>query len=124
MRHGARLLNARPCRRLPAWGLLGGIRPLGFPHHPDEHCSERPILLAVDVGRRTIWSSGSPERADPVDPVEVGEAQDVDEFGASRRWEGFEASSERGLGLDGRHGRACSPWRRLRFRLETRDGGA
>jgi hypothetical protein len=35
--------------------------------------------------QRIHGSSGSPELADPVGAVEVGEAQDVDELGASRR---------------------------------------
>jgi hypothetical protein len=34
----------------------------------------------------------APELADPVGAVEVWEAEDVDEFGASRRREGLKAS--------------------------------
>jgi hypothetical protein len=37
----------------------------------------------------------SPELADPVGAVEVREAQEVDELGASRRREGLEAPAER-----------------------------
>ena len=56
---------------------------VGLPQHPDEHRPKRPILLAVDqeLGERS--GLGVPvERADPVDPVEVWEAKDVEELGA------------------------------------------
>jgi hypothetical protein len=41
----------------------------------------------------------APELSDPVRSVEVGEAKDVDEFGASRRREGLETSPESRLNL-------------------------
>jgi hypothetical protein len=53
--------------------------PLGLPQHPDEHRSERPVLLAVDqeLGEGpTLWVA--PELSDPVGPVEVGEHEDVE----------------------------------------------
>jgi hypothetical protein len=46
----------------------------------------------------------APELADPLDSVEIGEAQDVEEFGASRRREGLETSPESRLNLLEGHG--------------------
>jgi hypothetical protein len=49
---------------------------LGFPQHSDEHCPQRPILLAVDQrlaeGARLRIT---PELADPLDPFEVGQRE-------------------------------------------------
>jgi hypothetical protein len=55
----------------------------GFHQHPDKHRPERPILLAVDqeLGegtRRGVAQVG----ADRVDPLEVGEHEDVKQLGA------------------------------------------
>ena len=54
-----------------------------LPQHPDEHRPERPILLAVDQQLGEGPRLRVPvELADPVGPVEVGERQDVEQFGA------------------------------------------
>ena len=46
---------------------------LGLPKHPDEHRSERPVLLAVDQQLAEGSRLGvAPELADPLGPVEVG----------------------------------------------------
>jgi hypothetical protein len=45
----------------------------------------------------------APELSDPVGPLEVGKHQDVEEFGSSRRREGFEASSEAAFEFVGTH---------------------
>ena len=58
-------------------------RVVGPPQHPDQHRSERPILLAVDqqLGEvATHWVA--PELSDPVGWLEVGEHQDVEQLGA------------------------------------------
>jgi hypothetical protein len=63
--------------------LLGGLAP-DFSQHADQHRSKNSILLAVDeqLGEgAALWVA--PELADPVDPVEVGEPEDVEEFGMS-----------------------------------------
>jgi hypothetical protein len=65
---------------------------VGLPQHPDEHCPQRPILLAVDqqlgeCARLRV----PPELADPVGSVEVGEHQDVELLGAGSGPEGVEA---------------------------------
>jgi hypothetical protein len=54
-----------------------------LPQHPDEHRPERPVLLAVDqeLGEGAALRVAS-ELADPVGSIEVGEHQDVEEFGA------------------------------------------
>jgi hypothetical protein len=74
--------------------------PVGFPKHADEHRPECPVLLAVDqeLGEgAALWVA--PELSDPVGSLEVGEHEDVEEFGASGRRECFEASPERRLDL-------------------------
>jgi hypothetical protein len=57
--------------------------PLSLPQHPDEHRSERPVLLAVD---QEFGEGASlrvpPELADPIGALEVGEYQDAEEFGS------------------------------------------
>jgi hypothetical protein len=54
--------------------------------HPYQHRSEGPVLVAVDqeFGEGAALRV-APELADPLGAVEVGEAQDVEELGASRR---------------------------------------
>ena len=63
-----------------------------FPQHPDKNGSERPVLLAVDqeFGKGAALLVG-PELADPFGPLEVGEHQDVEEFGATGLGESVEA---------------------------------
>jgi hypothetical protein len=79
-------------RLAPPVGFLGGTRALGLAQHPDQHRSERPVLLAVDQE----LSEGArlrvpPELADPVGSLEVGEHQDVEQFGAGCRPESVQA---------------------------------
>lgn len=73
-------------RELPV--LLGkdGHLPVSLPQHADEHCPERLILLAVDqqLGEGATLRV-APDLSDPVDPVGVGEHQDVDSLGARSR---------------------------------------
>jgi hypothetical protein len=66
-----------------------------LPQHPDEHRPQRPVLLAVDqeLGERPRLRV-PPELADPVYPLEVGEQEDVEEFGAWSRPERVEALTE------------------------------
>jgi hypothetical protein len=44
-----------------------------------------------------------PERSDRIDSVKVWEAEDMEEFGASRRREGLEAGSKSALEFVGSH---------------------
>jgi len=55
----------------------------GFSQHPDEHRSERPVLLAVDqqLGEGAALRVAS-ELSDPVGSLEVGQHQHVEKFGA------------------------------------------
>jgi hypothetical protein len=64
------------------------VIPIGasLPHHADEYRPHGAVLLAVD--QEVAEPPGlrmPPELADPLGPVEVGQAEDVEEFGASRR---------------------------------------
>jgi hypothetical protein len=52
--------------------------------------------------KAALWVA--PELSDPVGPVEVGEHQDVEQLGASRRREGLEAGSEIRFDLIEGHG--------------------
>ena len=63
-----------------------------FPQHPNGHRPKRPVLLAVDqeLGEGAALRV-TPELADPVGAVEVGEHQDVEQVGAWSRTEGVEA---------------------------------
>jgi hypothetical protein len=54
-----------------------------LPQHPDQHRSERPVLLAVDQQ----LSEGpalrvAPELSDPVGSLQVREHEDVEKLGA------------------------------------------
>ena len=86
------------------WSVVAGSalapRTLALSQHPDEHRSERPVLLAVDqeLGEGAALRV-APELADPVGSLEVGEHEDVEEFGAGSRTEGVEARSEAALDL-------------------------
>ena len=84
-------------------GELGAVRlAVAFPQHPDEHRSERPILLAVDqeLGEGAALRV-APELADPLCPLEVGEHRDAEQLGAGSRTEGVEAGLESALDLLG-----------------------
>ena len=77
---------------------------MGLPHRPDEHRSERPVLLAVDqeLGEgATLWVA--PELADPVCPLEVGEHDDMEELGTRSGTEGLQAFAKPELTLVGSH---------------------
>ena len=72
--------------RLP---LSGSYRSAtGFSQHPDQHRSQRPVLLAVDqeLGEGAALRV-APELADPVGSLEVGEHEDVEQLGAWSRTE-------------------------------------
>jgi len=73
-------------------GMYGGAQcpvtalPVGIPQHPYKHRPQRPVLLAVDQQlREGATLRVAPELADPVGTLEVGEHQDVEQFGA---WSG------------------------------------
>ena len=72
--------------------LSGTGRPFHLPQHPDEHRPKRPVLLAVDqqLGEGPALRV-APELGYPVGPLEVGEHEDVEEFGAGSRTEGVQA---------------------------------
>jgi len=54
-----------------------------LPQHANEHGPKDSILLAVDQEFGESPGLGiTPELADPVGPVEVGQHQDVEQFGA------------------------------------------
>jgi hypothetical protein len=79
-------------------GSLGRTRALGFHQHADEHRPKRPILLAVDqqLGEGATLRV-APELTDPVGSLEVGEHEDVEEFGAGSGTERVEALPEPAL---------------------------
>ena len=83
------------------------------PAAPDEYRPERPILLAVDqqLGEGAALRV-APELSDPVGSVEVGEHQDVEQFGAGSRTEGVEALTQAALESVGSHGLRLRPARR------------
>jgi hypothetical protein len=60
--------------------------------HPDEHRPECPVFFAVDqeLGEGATLRV-APELANPVGPLEVGEHEDVEEFGAGSRTERLQA---------------------------------
>jgi hypothetical protein len=68
------------------------------------HSPERPIVLAVDqqLGEGATLRV-APELADPVGPLEVGEHEDMEQFGARSRTEGVEALPEPLLEAIGTH---------------------
>jgi hypothetical protein len=63
-----------------------------LPQHPDEHRSQRPVLLAVDqeLGEGAALRV-SPELSDPLGAFEVGGHEDVEQLGAASGAEGVEA---------------------------------
>ena len=67
----------------------------GLSQHPDQHSPECPVLLAVDqqLGEGAALRV-APELADPVGALEVGEHQDVQEFGTGSGTESVEALTE------------------------------
>jgi hypothetical protein len=76
-----------------AEGSQSGFFPLALslPQHPDEHRSERPVLLAVDQQLGERPRLGVPvELADAVGPLEVGKHQDAEKLGARSGAEGVE----------------------------------
>jgi hypothetical protein len=77
---------------------------VGLPQHADQHLPEDSILLAVDqeLGEGATLRV-APELADPVGPLEVGQHQDVEQFGAACGAERVEALSESALALIGSH---------------------
>ena len=97
--------------RLPPTSALVQL-PLAvcLPQHPDEHRPQRPVLLAVDqqLGEGAALRV-APELADPVGPLEVGEHQDVEQFGAGSGTEGVQALSESALEFIGSHGWRLRP---------------
>ena len=71
----------------------------------NQHRPKRPILLAVDqqLGERAALRV-TPKLADPLGAVEVGQHQDVEEFGACSWPERVEAGTEAALEFVGPHG--------------------
>ena len=65
---------------------------LSLPQDPNEHRSQRPVLLAVDqeLGEGAALRV-APELTDPSSALEVGQHENVEELDASRRREGVEA---------------------------------
>jgi hypothetical protein len=64
---------------------------IGASQHPGEHGPKRSVLLAVDQQ----FGEGSalrvtPELADPLGPLEVGQHEDVEQLGAGSRAEGVQ----------------------------------
>jgi hypothetical protein len=56
---------------------------VGLAQYPDQHGPKRPVLLAVDQQLRESAGSGVPlVAAEPLGAVEVGEHEDVEQFGA------------------------------------------
>ena len=85
-----------PIRRAPPVPRRSGPSSRSIP----TSTARRPVLLAVDqqLGEGATLRV-APELADPVGPIEVGEAENVEEFGASRRRESLETSPEPCLNL-------------------------
>jgi hypothetical protein len=82
-------------------GRLG--RAVGLPQHPDEHRPDRPVLLAVDQQLAEDSRLGVPPvAADPVDPLEVREHEDVERLGAGSGVEGVEMAWSRRSSSSGR----------------------
>jgi len=79
---------------------------VGLPQHPDEHRSQRPVLLAVDqeLGEGAALRV-APELSDPVCPLEVGEHEDMEELGTRSWTEGLQAFAKPALTLVGSHDR-------------------
>jgi hypothetical protein len=100
-----RLARRRPCRPVRRHHLVSpGL--LAPPQHPDQHRPENPVLLTVDqeLGEGATLRV-APELSDPVGPLEVGQHQDVEQFGAGSRAEGVQAFAQPALQLVGSHGR-------------------
>jgi catechol 2,3-dioxygenase-like lactoylglutathione lyase family enzyme len=60
-----------------------------FAQHPDEHRSERTVLVAVGQEFGEGPCLRCPELADPIGPIEVGEHQDVEQLGAGEQGRGL-----------------------------------
>ena len=73
--------------------------------HSEEHCPQRPIFLAVDqqLGESPALRVG-PELADPLGPLEVGQHQDVEQFGTRSGTDGVQTSPYATLELIRSHG--------------------
>jgi hypothetical protein len=77
---------------------------------PEDDRPRRLVLLQIDQQlTEATCLEGTPELADPLDAVEVREAEDVEEFGASSRREGHEAGSEPSLHLVEDHEQTLVP---------------
>src|SRR5262245_66379280 len=106
MSTAARRLTSRSCM---------GLLPLHLREQPEHDRPRRLVLLQVDqqlAELPRLWVA--PELADQLDPVEVGQARDVEEFGACRRREGLEAIAEGGLHFVEGHGAEAGTSRRLK----------
>jgi hypothetical protein len=77
---------------------------ISLPQHADQHRSQDPVLLAVDqwLGEGATFRV-APELSDPVGSLEVGQHEDVEQLGASRRREGLEPRLEALLPSPQRH---------------------
>jgi hypothetical protein len=81
-----------------------GVVSVNLAQHPDEHCPERPVLLAVDQELcEGTTLRVAPELADPIGALEVGEHEDVEQLGARSRTEGVQALAEAAFEFIGTH---------------------
>jgi hypothetical protein len=99
-----------PARRSARARGAPSVSPIRLPQHPNQHRSQRPILLAVDQQLGEGATLGvPPELADPVGLLEVGEHQDAEQLGARSGTEGVQAFPESALELIGTNGRKATP---------------
>jgi hypothetical protein len=69
------------------------------------------------AARQVATLGVAPELSDPIDPIEVGEHQDVEEFGAGSRTEGVQAFAEAAFKFFGSHGPSLARF----LDIETKD---
>jgi hypothetical protein len=63
--------------------LASPLPAVGLPQHADQHRPQRSVLLAVDQALGKVPTLRvAPELADPLGAFEIGEHQDVEQFGA------------------------------------------
>ena len=99
------------------------------------HPSRRPPATIPTSTARSVRSSSqsirssakarlriAPELSDPVGSLEVGEHEDVEEFGAGSRSESIEALPKSALELVGSHGRSIKPPQRSTTNASIRGG--
>jgi hypothetical protein len=86
-------------------------------------CRTRFSSQSISSSAKSATLRVAPELADPLDAVEVGEPEDVEEFGTSRWREGFEARPEPCLHIVESHAmHAGSPRRDQETLADAYDG--